>query len=296
MATTLTPDPKYTSTLVMSDNGEDLDADVVKDVLQVLGDRAALAKDAVLGALRGADTIEVAPGGSATSFSITIGDIRALTLVCGDGVVRCLAAASIAAVTQAAVEGGGATLGASTKFWYLYASAATTTVAFEVSDIAPTADRVWKTGSVGTKRYVGCVPAVSGTPIALRAHRGRYWYRITELGANDTRVLNAGSATSYTDVDLSSFVPPHARMAEIDAYLAPNTAVSTAVGGATLRKNGTAAAGVLGMNCGTGAQWPAVERSEWIETDASRLIEYRVSTSSGTDYPALSLYVYGFAE
>lgn len=298
MSSTITPVSEYdtSSTLTVPSNGDDLDADVVKDVLQVLADRAEVANDSVLGTLLWSGAIALTAGGTSTSFTIALGDIRACVLECADGVVRCMSASTIT-LTQTSVEGGGADLTAAAQWWYIYAYSAAGTLAYEVSTTAPTSDLTWKTGSVGTKRYIGCFrTTAAGAPIAMRAHRGRYWYRITELGATDTRVLNAGGATSYTDVDLSSFVPPHARMAEIDAYLAPNTAATTAVGGATLRKNGTAGAGLIGFNCGTGTQWPAVERAVWIETDTSRVIEYQVSTSTGSDYPALTLYVYGFME
>lgn len=298
MSSVITPVSEYdtSSALTVPSNGDDLDADVVKDVLQVISDRAELAKDSVLGLLLGAESFGVAAGGTRTSFTITLGNIRAAVLECADGVIRSMSATGIS-ITQTSVEGGGGDLTAAAAWWYVYLYSASGTLAYEISTTAPTADLTWKTGSVGEKRYVGCFrTTAAGVPIAVRAQGRRYFYRVTDLGATDTQVLNAGGATSYTDVDCSAFVPPHARMIELDAYLAPNTAATTAIGGATLRKNGAAGAGVIGMNCGTGTQWPAMERALWIEGDASRIVEYRVSTSTGTDYPALTLYVYGFVE
>ncbi len=298
MSSVITPVSEYdtSSALTVPSNGDDLDADVVKDVLQVISDRAEVAKDSVLGLLLGAESFEVAQGGTRTSFTLTLGNIRAAVLECADGVIRSMAATGIS-ITQTSVEGGGGDLTAAAAWWYVYLYSASGTLAYEISTTAPTADLTWKTGSVGEKRYVGCFrTTAAGVPIAVRAQGRRYFYRVTDLGATDTQVLNAGGATSYTDVDCSAFVPPHARMIELDAYLAPNTAATTAIGGATLRKNGAAGAGVIGMNCGTGTQWPAMERALWIEGDASRIVEYRVSTSTGTDYPALTLYVYGFVE
>ena len=293
MATAITPVSQYDDTLTTPENGDDLDADVVAAALQVLGDRALLARDGLLGLLSGAEVLEVPAGGTLTSFTLSLGNIRGVVLTCGDGATRCLADSTIS-VTEADIEGGGGTLGAVAQWWHVYAYAATTTLAYEISTTAPTADLVWKAGSVGTKRYLGCFPTTgSGAPIALRKCRGRYLYSLSDLGATALRVLTAGSATSYTDVDLSGFVPPHGRRAELSAYLIPNTTVATSIGSATLRKNGAGSAGVVGIECGTGTQWPSVERVFSLECDSSQLVEYRVA---GTNAPTINVDVIGFEE
>lgn len=288
MSSTLTPVSEYdtSSTLTVPSNGDDLDADVVKDVLQLLADRALLAKDAMLGLLLAAESFEVAAGGTLTSFTIALGDIRSVVLECADGVVRSIAATGIS-ITQTSIEGGGGTLGASAQWWYVYLHSASGTLAYEISTTAPTADLTWKTGSVGTKRYVGCFrTTAAGAPIAVRAHRGRYLYRISDMAANATQVLATGTAGSFTNVDCSAFVPPHARLAEINAALVPNAVPA----GAQMRMDGAASSGVVALSCDANV---VVDKTFTLEMSASRVMEYRISSGTPT---GLYLDVMGFTE
>ena len=118
MSSVITPVSEYdtSSALTVPSNGDDLDADVVKDVLQVISDRAEVAKDSVLGLLLGAESFEVAAGGTRTSFTITLGNIRAAVLECADGVIRSMSATGIS-ITQTSVEGGGGDLTAAAAWW-----------------------------------------------------------------------------------------------------------------------------------------------------------------------------------
>jgi hypothetical protein len=149
-------------------------------------------------------------------------------------------------------------------------------------------------GGDALRRYLGCFRTTSGgAPIAVTAYRGRYSYRVSDLGATALRVLTAGADTAYTDVDLSALVPAHSRLAELSAYLIPNTAVATTIGSATLRRKGGTVGGVVGVECGTGTQWPSVERSFWIETDTNQDVQYKVA---GANAPTINLDVIGFQE
>lgn len=288
MSSVITPVSEYdtSSALTVPSNGDDLDADVVKDVLQVISDRAELAKDSVLGLLLGAESFEVAAGGTRTSFTITLGNIRAAVLECADGVIRSMSATGIS-ITQTSVEGGGGDLTAAAAWWYVYLYSASGTLAYEISTTAPTADLTWKTGSVGEKRYVGCFrTTAAGVPIAVRAHRGRYLYRISDMAANATQVLATGTAGSFTDVDCSAFVPPHARFAEINAALVPNAGTA----GAQMRMDGAASSGVIALSCDANV---GVDKTFTLELSSARVMEYRIASGAPN---GLYLDVMGFTE
>lgn len=288
MSSTITPVSEYDSsaTLTAPANGDDLDADVVAAVLQIIADRAEVAKDSVLGTLLCAESFEVAAGGTRTSFTLTLGNIRAAVLECEDGVIRSMAATAIS-ITETSVEGGGGDLTAAAQWWYVYLYSAAGTLAYEISTTAPTADLTWKTGSVKKKRYVGCFrTTAAGVPIAVRAHRGRYLYRVSDMAANTTRVLATGTAGSFTDVDCSAFVPPHARFAEINALLVPNAGTA----GSQMRMDGAASAGVIALSCDASV---GADKTFTIELSAARVMEYRISSGAPT---GLYLDVMGFTE
>lgn len=290
---------QYTSgTADHPENGDALDADEIRAELQIALDRAHYARGGLWGQHLAAERFGVSPGGTSTVFAVTIGAISSLCVRDSSGTWRPYYVAAETTLTLANVEGTPAALSNST-WYYVYAySDGTTTLRFIINTTAPDATGLWQSaGGDALRRYIGCFRTTSGgAPIAVTAYRGRYSYRVSDLGATALRVLSAGGGTSYTDVDLSALVPPHSRLAELNLYLAPNTAVSTAVGGATLRRKGGTVGGVVGINCGTGAQWPSAERAAWLETDTSQDVQYQVSTSSGTDYPALTVDVLGFQE
>ena len=286
MPTTLTETAAFGASVAVPATGEARTAASVATPFQELTNRSAAARDGLLGLLSGADVLEVPAGGTLTSFTLSLGNIRGVVLTCGDGATRCLADSTIS-VTEADIEGGGGTLGAVAQWWHVYAYAATTTLAYEISTTAPTADLVWKAGSVGTKRYLGCFPTTgSGAPIALRKCRGRYLYRICDMSANATQVLATGTAGSFTNVDCSAFVPPHARIAEINAYLLPNAGTA----GAQMRTDGAASSGVIALSCDANV---GVDKTFSIELSSSQILEYRIASGTPT---GLYLDVMGFEE
>lgn len=302
MTATITPVAKHTgATITRPVDGEGAYMDggtaPLATILQTLADRAQYARGSAWGNLIGGDEFSVDPGGTSTVFAVRVNAFEAITISDSSTVFWPVFTSADTVWTLADVEGSPANLANST-WYYCYLTVNTSGVlGRQISTTAPNGSRKWKSTGIDTHRYIGCFrTTATGAPIAVRAVRGRYYYALSDLGATSLRVLTGGGATSYTDVDLSSLVPLHSRMAELNVYLAPNTAVSTAIGGATLRRKGGTVGGVIGINCGTGAQWPSAERAVWLETDTSQDIQYRVSTSTGSDYPSLYLDVLGFVE
>lgn len=287
---------QYTSgTADHPENGDDLDADEVRAMFQIALDRAHYARGGLWGQHLAAERFGVSPGGTSTVFAVTVGAISSLCVRDSSGTWRPYTVAAETTLDLGEVEGAPASLSNST-WYYVYAySDGTTTLKFLINTTAPDATGLWQSaGGDALRRYIGCFRTTSGgAPIAVTAYRGRYSYRVSDLGATGLRVLTAGGDTSYTDVDLSALVPPHSRLAELSAYLIPNTAVATTIGSATLRRKGGTVGGVVGIECGTGTQWPSVERSFWLETDTSQDVQYKVA---GANAPTLNLDVIGFVE
>lgn len=296
MATTISTTAEYTADdATVPENGDDLDATVVEAALQVALNRAHYARGGLWGQHLAAERFGVSPGGTSTVFAVTVGAISSLCVRDATGTWRPYYVAAETTLTLAHVEGAPAAL-SNSAWYYVYAySDGTTTLKFLINTTAPDATGLWQSaGGDALRRYIGCFRTTSGgAPIAVTAYRGRYSYRVSDLGATALRVLTAGSDTSYTDVDLSALVPPHSRLVEISAYLIPNTAVATTIGSATLRRKGGTVGGVVGVECGTGTQWPSVERSFWLETDTNQDVQYKVA---GANAPTINLDVIGFQE
>lgn len=304
MATALTLDPADDNiAITVPEDGDDLDAADVEAVFQRLADRAHLARNALLTHIVWSGDLVVESGGSLTSFSVKVGPISKMVVADEDGEVRVASPTSEATLGVADIEGTPGTLGDVTRFWYVYAFHTTTissgaaVVDYAISLTPPDVSRRYKGGDP-TRVYLGCFPvaAVSGTrqPIPLRACDRRYRYRVSALAATALRTTpSGGSATSYTDLDLSALVPPHARLAHLHAYLEPGGGASS-VGGANLRRNGDTTGALTLSNVGTTAGL-GVDTYVDIETDASRLIEYRV-TGGGSGDPVATFDVLGWVE
>lgn len=296
MPSTITTTAEYTATApTFPVDGEDLEAADVEATLQTALNRAHYARGGLWGQHLAAERFGVSPGGTNTVFAVTVGAISSLCVRDATGTWRPYYVAAETTLTLAHVEGAPAALSNST-WYYVYAySDGTTTLKFLINTTAPDATGLWQSaGGDALRRYLGCFRTTSGgAPIAVTAYRGRYSYRVSDLGATALRVLTAGGDTSYTDVDLSALVPPHSRLVEISAYLIPNTAVATTIGSATLRRKGGTVGGVVGVECGTGTQWPSVERSFWLETDTNQDVQYKVA---GANAPTINLDVIGFQE
>lgn len=98
--------------------------------------------------------------------------------------------------------------------------------------------------------------------------------------------LNAGAATSFTDVDLKSSMPSTSQIAYLESKIVPATAGNLA----NLRVNGSASTTNLQITGSVAAQ-PNV--GQWtIPTDSAQIIEYKVANASD----ALTLYSLGFQD
>lgn len=215
MANVITPANLYDTADVITapEDGDDLDAAVIETDLQVLADRARYAQVALQNHLVWDGAFAVRPGGTLTSFTLDVGGIYLAALLEGtvSSVETNVAATTI---TQTAIEGGGGTLGASARWWYVYAFEGAG-VEYEISLTAPGAGRRTKLGSA-TRVYLGCFrTTAAGAPIPGRKANGRWVYRRSALASNETRVLNASTSTGPADLDLSALVPPHARVATL---------------------------------------------------------------------------------
>lgn len=292
MTATITPVSQHDSaTLTRAVAGErmmmDGGASPLATILQKFADRCDFARDAAIGGLSWSGDFSVA-GSAANNFTVTLGAINSAVILLGSTYKTF--SSSGATPGQTKVEGGGGTLGAVARWWYVYAYSNAGTLDYEISQTAPHASRKFKSGDF-TRLYLGCFPTLStGVPIPLRAVRGRYVYRSSASAAADTLVLNAGSATANTAVDCAALVPPHSRLATIRAQL---TSTAAAFNYAYLRTEGESGADEHLIPLPNLNTADAVYVAD-IETDADQDIAYRVTNVSSA--PSLSLWVAGFYE
>lgn len=106
-----------------------------------------------------------------------------------------------------------------------------------------------------------------------------YRYRDAQVSG----VLSGGNATSFTDVDLSAFVPPTSRY----VFLNLDTVNSAAVGITELRENGT-----TGNYSVKSAVYERGSMSCFISTDTNQIIEYKVNDAAAS----ASIEVEGYKE
>lgn len=252
-----------------------------------LYDRTAHHEAALFGALSWNGDFAVDSGGSNSSFTVRIGAINA-TNVYGASASKVLAYAG-GTIGASKIQGGGNL--ANSDWYYVYAYNNDGSIDFEISTTEPNASRVLKTGD-NTRVYLGCFPTLStGAPVPLRASRGRYLYNYSGSAAADTRVLNAGTATSNTAVDCAGLVPAHARIATLYAELVSTSGAS--INYAYLRTEGES---------GADEQYIAVPGTSGMSatlvtdllTDADQDIAYRVTNTGSA--PTLTVFVRGFYE
>lgn len=290
MSTTLTETAKHTpDSVAVPASGDARTAASVNGAFQELANRSLLALGGVSGIMRGADEFAVEPLGTASSFTITVGGIQSLVLPREDGsrYEGFFYVSGSPSITQANVAGG--TLANSTRY-YVYAFNNAGTLAFEIVTTAPRASRVHQSGSGAgpvARRYLGTfVTDSSGAPIPCRAVRGVYTFRRSALAANALRVVN-GSSTSWATADLSSLVPPHARLVRVE-LVAGSTGT---LGSASLRTKGDTAGGIYVVNV-LGVTGDTDRAVIDIETDSARALEYQVSHAS----VGCEVHVCGFSE
>jgi hypothetical protein len=179
-------------------------------------------------------------------------------------------------------------------WYYLYAFSNAGTIAFGETTTPPN-NALTTLGA--NQRYLTCFRTDgSGNIRKFRCDRGDYLWDFSGEASNDFRVLNSGTATSFTDVSLSTFVPPHARMAKIKAILRPTF---NEVSDGEIRTNGATGGAhtmrLFGSSLDSGSLALDTKSLEIdLLTDSSQLIEYKVaSTNPGV---IMIIHVLGFRE
>ncbi len=183
-------------------------------------------------------------------------------------------------------EGGGNL--ANSTWYYVYVWDNAGTVDYQISTTAPRASQQYKNSVDGNVyRYLGCFRTnSSGAPIPMRARRGRYVYRLS--ATTDPVVYNDATARgSAYDVSLAALVPPHARLARVQAIVVSS--------GAATYMNVFTKADVTDITWRQQAPDGTTTYGEFdIETDSSQAVQitYNVGGGSGN----AKLRVTGFAE
>lgn len=190
-----------------------------------------------------------------------------------------------------------------TGWWYLYArNNGSDVVEYFLSEDSPEDDWIFKDGDPDS-RYVCSVQCFNATLhsekiLAFRKTRNRVHYRWSggTLTSTDFRALNGGTATSATDVDLTTWIPPRVRQTLLRA-----TWQSTTTGTAYILKVSSKGAGipsggaydaqinVYGILGNNGDERAA---DEYCECDINGKIQYRVNNAACSAF----IYVRGYEE
>ena len=304
MTTAYTPTAEFTDSATLVADGDAADATNLNLGAKKALDRCAYLRGATDGLLVWPHKARVATGGTNNgNFAVYVPAIEAVSLLTGTS-WGAYALASETQLTSSANFGGG-TLANDTTY-YVYATLSAGSLTFDVSTTAPDAPLTWKTGAVGTHRYLFCFHTSSaGVPLAMQMSRGRYLYRLSAL-TTELRALTTTSATGATDVILAragtsgrELLPAHARIARLLSAVtaAGNHAddlvqVSYGMNGDL----GTGAAFIHRVYAPTSVTNQAVFDCE---CDSSRTIDYSITlsnTDAGNPTTTVDLYVVGFEE
>lgn len=286
MSTTITEVAEFTETVTVPQDGDARTAASVVTGFQGVADRTRALRGATQGQFVWSGDFSVAAGGSLTSFSCRVGAIGKLFVADSLGVYR-TGSAIESSVTQAKIEGGGGTLGAVARYWYVYAFLTTLgAVDYAISLTGPSSDKRFKSGDA-TRVYVGCFRTLStGAPLPAHKVGGCYLYRASALGSNELRAINVSAATGATNQSLAALVPPHARMAKL-TLAATGDSNEAAL---SIYYPGDTAAASARLYAATGFSASAQVD---VATDDSQTVDYAV-TGSGS--PAATVHVAGFYE
>lgn len=293
---TITPVDEYDSALVAPDNGDDLDATVVETALQRLADRAKHLLDATAGLMVWGGTARVTGGGASSgNTGIYVPMIEALNLYTGTKRQAERNAGELQLTTADHFAGG--TLGNNT-WYYVYATLSGGALTFQISLDPPEGGLVWKSGAGGTHRYLFCFRTNgSGVPLPMRVARGRYRWRYSAL-TSAYNIQSYATTQSFTDLDLSAYLPPHARLAHLLVEVINSDTDSGDEIEARLRTNGDTTgyekATVPPCASGSSDNYTRAHLYTEIETDSSRLIEVEIAGSSSSF--TVNLFARGFDE
>ena len=285
MSHDLTPVPAYSGAVTVPDSGDPRTAASVETPLQTLADWAAHACSAVSSRLAWSEELSVAPGGSNSSFSIGVGAIQAAVLMRSDGSYRGYFAGATT-IGAAKIDGGGNLTNSTWYYVYVWDNAGT--VDYLISTTAPRASQQYRNSVDGNQyRYLGCFRTnSSGAPIPMRMRRGRYVYRLSAT-VDPVAYSDSTARGSAYDVSLAALVPPHARLARVQAIVVSS--------GAATYMNVFTKADVTDITWRQQAPDGTTTYGEFdIETDSSQAVQitYNVGGGSGN----AKLRVTGFAE
>ena len=305
MSTSYSTTAEFTDSQTVLVDGDEGSANNLNAAPKKALDRCAMLRAATDGLLVWGHKARVATGGAASgNTAVYVPPIEAVSLL--DGTTwKAFALASETQLTTASHFGGG-TLDPD-KWYYVYAYVSGSALALQISADAPETGLIWKSGAVGTHRYLFCFHTNSiGEALPMRMSRGRYLYRYSAITSTELRALNTSSEVTATDVILArggaaakELLPPHSRVAHVRIGLvASGNNVDDQVTVALTTKADSTANSIR-HDFYVASTSHADERDGWIETDDSRTIQYALTLSNadaGDPTATLSLYVLGFEE
>jgi len=284
--------------LSVPEDGDDLDALVVQDVFQTLGNRAAMGLAGLLAQLAWSGTLAVS--GTSAAPVVVVGAIESCVLKDANNAWRAYATTGETTLGHADVEG---TVNLSADTWYsVYAwsdSAAPSALKFQISTtppttvLAPTVPRLWKRGETANYRYLGSFRAgAGGNPLPMRCARGQYTYRASALAF--PAVSTDVAAVGWTDTSLASVLPPHARLASLRCEVESLDVADNAE--LDLRTKGDTTSSIA-IRAGFAGSTTATEGDintavVEIETDSSQAIQRQVTGTA----PNVSVLPHGWRE
>ncbi len=169
--------------------------------------------------------------------------------------------------------------GLTTGWNYVYAYNNAGACAYEIVTTAPHASLAHKNTSEA-HAYVGCLYATGASAARqFRMVNGVYVYRASAM--SPLLPVSAGTANPWADVNLATYMPPHACLARLCARLT----WSSSVGSVEVRTKGDTT-GTLDVVIGAGVMYRDLE----METDSSQKLEYQVTNAS------VDLQMLGFRE
>lgn len=272
MSHTLTPTSQFSTPITVPDDGDACNAASVETPFQSLTDRSQLLYEAALNVLH-------RPSLSSTNgTSITIGDMAAVMGTEG-GTWKTLAYAT-SSYSPAGL--------ANSTWYYLYARITGGSVAISHSTTAPSSTLRNMNGNTDYA-YLGAFRTDgSGVIIPFWSRQGRVDYAVR------INVLNVGAnvTNSYTDLSLSTAIPPHVRKARVIAYGVPDTGITDF--GVILTKGLTA----TGYSTSSNASWKVDlytandSHAFTVVTNSSQQVQYKYNTGGGSSTAGIDVVGY----
>jgi hypothetical protein len=294
MTSAYTPTAEFTDSQTLVADGDAADATNLNLGAKKALDRCAMLRLATDGLLVWNGRARVDTGGTNNgAFKVYCPAIEAVELLNGT-TWGAYALASETELTSAFHFASG-TLANSTVY-YVYAYVSAGALALVVSLDAPGADGIWKTSATGTHRYLfAFVTDSSGVAIPMsRSSGGVYRFRISSVGVTPLTALSGGSATSFTNVSLTTLIPTTARCATL--YTICTNSSTSAHGQAQFRTDGDTG-GYIEQGVGVADASNDFRGAMVFDIEhASRVIEYRRNNASGYASITVNVYVLGWVE